>query len=65
MGCKWVFSVKYKFDGSVEWYKERLVAKGFTQTYEIDYQETFASVAKLNTIRILLSLAAMIGLFNS
>ena len=65
MGCKWVFSVKYKFDGSVEWYKERLVAKGFTQTYGIDYQETFASVAKLNTIRILLSLAAMIGLFNS
>ena len=65
MGCKWVFSVKYKFDGSVEWYKERLVAKGFTQTYEIDYQETFASVAKLNTIRILLSLVAMIGLFNS
>ena len=65
MGCKWVFSVKYKSDGSVEWYKERLVAKGFTQTYGIDYQETFASVAKLNTIRILLSLAAMIGLFNS
>ena len=36
----------------------RLVAKGFTQTYKIDYQETFAPVAKVNSIRVLLSLAA-------
>ena len=39
-------------------YKACLVAKGFTQTYRINYQETFASVAKLNTIRVLLSLVA-------
>ena len=58
VGCKWVFKVKYKVDDTVERYKARLVAKGFSQTYDIDYIETFALMAKLNTIRVLLSLAA-------
>ena len=58
VGCKRVFTIKFKVDGFVERYKARLATKGYTQTYGIDYHETFAPIAKMNSIKILLSLVA-------
>ena len=49
VGCRWVYTIKCNFNGSLERYKARLVVKGYTQTY--------ALVAKMNTIRVLISLA--------
>lgn len=54
---KWVFKLKRKFNGEVDKYKARFVAKGFSQKQGFDFNETYAPVAKLPTLRILLSIA--------
>ncbi|XP_075088615.1 uncharacterized protein LOC142170623 [Nicotiana tabacum] len=61
--CKWVFRRKYNTYGSVQTFKARLVAKGFTQKEGIDYFDTYAPVARITSIRVLLSLASIYDLY--
>lgn len=58
VGCKCVLSIKYKADGSIKQYNARLVAKGYTHRYGVACQEKFTLVGNLNTVSVLLSLAA-------
>ncbi|WZZ60567.1 hypothetical protein YC2023_060674 [Brassica napus] len=61
IGLKWVFKLKRNSDGSINKYKARLVAKGYVQQYGVDFEEVFAPVARIETIRLLISLAATNG----
>jgi hypothetical protein len=58
IGVKWVYKTKKNAKGKVQRYKTRLVAKGYKQREGIDYEEVFALVAHLETIRLMISLAA-------
>ena len=57
IGVKWIFITKLNSDSSVNKYKARLVVKGYTQMFGVDFSETFVSVARMDTIKMLLALA--------
>ena len=60
VGCRWVYKIKTNYDGSIERYKARLIAKGsYSQQYSIDYEETFAPIAKITTIHTLIAVASI------
>lgn len=59
IGCKGIFRKKFKLDSIVEKYKARLVAKGFTEKKDFDYFDTYALVARILTIRLLLAVASI------
>lgn len=57
ISCKWEFRINRNSDGSVNKFKARLVARGFLQVYGLDFHDSFATVAKVVTVRLLLTCA--------
>jgi hypothetical protein len=58
ISCKWVFDIKYLADGRIEQFKARLVARGFAQREGIDFEDTFAPVIQLESLRVLFAITA-------
>jgi hypothetical protein len=58
---RWLYKIKHAADGSIEKYKARFVARGFSQVEGVDYDETFAPVARYSSIRSVVSIAAEMG----
>lgn len=61
VGLKWVFKVKKDTDGKIIKHKARIVTKGYVQKHGIDFEEVFAPVTRLETVRLLLALEAKNG----
>ena len=61
VGCKWVFKLKWKVDGSIERYKATLVAKRYSQVEGIDFHEIFSPVVKLVSIHNVLALTTLLN----
>ena len=59
IGCKWIFKKKIKIDETIDKFKIRLVVKEFTQKESINYFDTYAPVARISTIRVLIALASI------
>ena len=59
ISSKWIYKIKHAADGSIEKYKERFVARRFSPKEGIDYEETFAPVARYNSIRTIMALESM------
>ena len=62
IGLKWVYKTKYNEDGSIQKHKARLVAKGYSQQPRVDFNETFAPIAIIETIRLVLAITAQLEL---
>ena len=58
VSSKWLFKIKHVADGSIEKYKARFVSRGFSKKEGIDYEETFAPIARYTSIRTIIALAA-------
>ena len=61
VGCKWIYKIKTRSDGSIERYKARLVAKCFTQEYGIDHEETYTPIARISFVCAFLAIAVVVA----
>ena len=59
VSLKWIYKIKHDVDGSIEKYKARFMARGFSQKEEIDYEENFSPIARYTSIRTIMALASM------